>query len=69
MTASMRLPAHSPRLLSGIRARLLLLVLLAIAPPIALVAYNAFEAREAAISEARHDVLRLARLAVELDRP
>ena len=65
MTESPGLPARRPELLSGIRARLLLLVLLAIAPPIALVGYNAFEAREAAISEARHDVLSLARLAVE----
>ena len=53
------------RPLSGIRARLLLLVLLAIVPPIVLVAYNAFEAREAALSEARQEVMGLARLAVE----
>ena len=65
MTESFGVPAHGAKLLSGIRARLLLLVLLAIAPPIALVGYNAFEAREAAISEARHDVSALARLAVE----
>ena len=65
MTESSGLPQRGHALLSGIRARLLLLVLLAIAPPIALVAYNAFEARNAALTEARQDVLGLARLAVE----
>jgi diguanylate cyclase (GGDEF)-like protein len=51
--------------LSGIRARLLLFVLMAIIPPIGLVIYNAFDARKVALYQAREDVMGFARLAVE----
>jgi diguanylate cyclase (GGDEF)-like protein len=52
-------------LLSSVRARLLLLVLLAIIPPIGLVLYNAFDSRKVALDEARQDVMAFARLAAE----
>lgn len=51
--------------LSGIRVGLLLLALLAVVPPVALVAYNAFEAREAALGQARAELRSVAQLAAE----
>ncbi|PYX62603.1 MAG: hypothetical protein DMG78_32975, partial [Acidobacteria bacterium] len=49
--------------LSRLRARLLLLVLMAILPVLGLVLYTAIEQREAAIAEARASALRIVRMA------
>ncbi|MBD2447551.1 PAS domain S-box protein [Nostoc sp. FACHB-152] len=56
------------RLLSSLRTRLILLVLLAVVPALGLIFYTASEQRRTAITEAQENTLRLARLAANNQR-
>ncbi len=57
-----RLTQEQP-FLASLRGRLIILVLLAVLPALALVIYNAFEERDRGREEAREDALRVARMA------